>query len=257
VRSADRSRVVPPWQSVVLLTVAIAAWEVSADRTLVSTLFFPPPSAWLAAGIEMLGNGMLRADVVATGSRLGRGLLMGVSVGYVLGLGLGASRRAYEILNPFIAFVHPLPKIALYPLLLILLGLGERPKVAVIAIAAFFPIFVTTVLGVRQIDPSYVDVARSHRASRSLTVRRVIIPASIPAAIAGLRLSFNSSLTSAIALELVSSGNGLGARIWISWQNLRTDRLFVALTCIAFLGFLSNLALQALQRRVTPWHAGR
>jgi ABC-type nitrate/sulfonate/bicarbonate transport system permease component len=252
-RSTDHRHVALPWQSVVLLIAAITAWEVSADRTLVNTLFFPPPSAWLEAGTEMLRIGMLRGDLVATSARLGQGLLMGATTGYVFGLGLGASPKAYGILNPFIAFVHPLPKIALYPLLLILLGLGERPKVAVIAIAAFFPIFVTTVLGVRQIDPSYLDVARSHRASRSLTARRVIVPASIPAAIAGLRLSFNSSLTSSIALELVSAGDGLGARIWISWQNLRTDRLFVALTCIASLGFLSNLALQTLQRRLTPW----
>jgi NitT/TauT family transport system permease protein len=240
-----------------LLIALVAVWEGLAARGLIDVLFFPPPSDWFAALAEMAGSGVLGADVSATASRLVRGLGLGVTFGYASGLMLGRSARAYRIFNPFVTFLHPLPKIALFPLLLLLLGLGERPKIAVVAIAAFFPIFINTVLGVREVDTDLVEVAASYGASGRLILRRVIIPGSLPAVMSGLRLSFNSALTSAIALELVSSGNGLGARIWISWQNLRTDRLFAVITVVALIGFTSNLMLQLLHRRLAPWRAIR
>jgi ABC-type nitrate/sulfonate/bicarbonate transport system permease component len=250
---AARERIGPPVATYLLLAGLIVTWEVLARRSLVATLFFPPPSLWLGTGLEMLRSGMLVGDIVATGRPLTQGLLGGAALGYTMGAALGSSRRWYETLNPFVAFVHPLPKITLYPLLLIVLGLGDAPRIAVITIAAFFPIFVTTVLGVRGVDPTLLEVAKSLRASRILVIKRIILPASIPASLAGLRLSFNSALTSAIALEFVSSGDGLGSRLWTSWQNLRTDRLLVAMTAIALIGYFSNVALQALQTRLTPW----
>jgi len=245
------------WETIAILIVLVVAWESSSGRSLVDRLFFPPPSTWLAALMDMAADGSLAADVRATLTRLLRGLVPGLVLGYGLGMLLGWSRRAHDVLDPFVAFLHPLPKIALFPLLLLLLGVGERPKSAIIAITVFFPMFVNTVLGVREIDPALLDVARSHRASTALVLRRVVLPASVPAAMAGLRLAVNTALTVAIALELLTAGEGLGARIWKSWQNLRSDRLFAALLVIALLGHASNLLIRRLEHWLVPWRATR
>lgn len=252
-RPADAPRIGSRPATVLILAVLIAVWEFTAARSSIGQMFFPPPSAWVGTGREMLTSGMLVADLGATGSRLARGLLLGTSLGYLVGIALGGSRYWRAVLDPLIALLHPLPKITLYPLLLIALGLGERPKVAVISIAAFFPIFVTTLVAVRSIDPGLREVVRGFRASHVLTLRRLVIPASVGASVAGLRLSFNSALTSAIALEFVSVGDGLGARIWVSWQSLRTDRLLVTMTVIALIGSLTNAGLQWTQSRLSPW----
>jgi ABC-type nitrate/sulfonate/bicarbonate transport system permease component len=243
----------PRYLTVAILAVLMTNWELAAARSMIGMMFFPPPSVWIGTGFEMVADGTLTADIRATGGRLVRGLVIGASLGYLLGVTFGVSRFWHAAIDPFVAFIHPLPKITLYPLLLIVLGLGERPKIAVISIAAFFPILVTTVLGVRAVDLTLHEIVRSFGASRRLMLRRLVVPASIAAAITGLRLSFNSALTSAIALEFVSFGNGLGARIWTSWQNLRTDRLLVAMTTVALLGFLANSALRRLHARLAPW----
>ncbi len=245
------------WETLAILVVLIVAWEVSSGRSLVERLFFPPPSAWMMALLDLATDGSLAADIGATLTRLLRGLVPGLVLGYGLGLLLGEARRAHDILDPFIAFLHPLPKIALFPLLLLLLGTGEPPKTAIVAITVFFPMFVNTVLGVREIDPALLDVARSHRASSALVLRRVVLPASVPAAMAGLRLAVNTALTVAIALELLTAGEGLGARIWKSWQNLQSERLFAALLVIALLGHASNVLIRRLDHWLVPWRATR
>lgn len=241
------------WETLAILAVLVLAWECSSGRSVVERLFFPPPSSWVRAIAEMARDGSLIVDLRATTGRLLRGLVPGLVLGYGVGLLLGTSRRAFEVLDPFVAFLHPLPKIALYPLLLLLLGLGERPKSAIIAIAVFFPMFVNTVLGVREIDRGLLDVARSHRASAGLVLRRVVLPGSVPAAMAGLRLAANTALTAAIALEFLTAGDGLGSRIWDSWQNLRADRLFAALLLIALLGHALNVMVKRLDAWLVPW----
>ena len=245
------------WETLLILVVAVGAWEATAGGSLTERLFFPPPSSWLVALVGMVRDGTLADDLGATLVRLLRGLVPGLLLGYGLGLLLGWSRRAHDVLDPFVAFLHPLPKIALFPLLLLVLGVGERPKAAIIGITVFFPMFVNTVLGVRGIDPALLDVARSHRASAALILRRVVLPGSVPAAVAGLRLAVNTALTVAIALELLSPGTGLGTRIWNSWQTLRADRLFAALLVVALLGHASNLLIRRLEERLVPWRTNR
>ena len=245
------------WETLAILAAVVVTWELSSGDAIADRLFFPPPSSWFVALAEMARDGTLGRDVAATSVRFLRGIIPGLVLGYGSGLLLGWSRRAHDILDPFIAFLHPLPKLALFPLLLLVLGVGERPKSAIIAITVFFPMFVNTMLGVRGIDPALLDVARSHRASRRLLLRRVVLPGSMPSAIAGLRLAVNTALTVAIALELLTAGDGLGSRIWTSWQNLRADRLYAALLVVALLGHASNLAIRGLEERLAPWRSVR
>lgn len=239
-------------QSLLLACVLLVGWEVAADRGLLRVLFFPPPSSWFRALSELWSTGSLQADLLATSLRFSVGMSLGVAAGWSLGLALGLAPRAYEIIDPLVAVAHPLPKLSLYPLLLLLLGFGEAPKIVVIAIATFFPMFVNTVLGVREVDVGLLEVLRSFRARRLLQIRRLVIPSSIPFVLAGLRLALNTGLTVTVAVELISAGDGLGSRIWFSWQNLRTEQLYAILTVIAAVGFVLNESLERLGRLLTP-----
>lgn len=233
----------------------LAAWETGARAGLASALFFPAPSVIIAALAAALAGGPLLGDLVATLYRLALGLALGGSLGYLAGLWLGWSRRARLVLGPFVAAVHPLPKLALLPLALILFGIGEAPKVILIALTAFFPLLVNTMVGVQQIEAQTWEVARHYNARGWTLLRRVIWPASLPMALAGMQLALNAALMVTVAVEMVSAAHGLGASIWLAWQTLRIEEMYAVLIVIAGLGLASNLLLYWLGRLLMPWQS--
>jgi NitT/TauT family transport system permease protein len=181
------------------------------------------------------------------------GLLLGAVPGLLLGLAMGGSPRLRAIVDPFVAAIHPMPKLALLPLLMVLLGIGEAPRIVVIAIAAFFPMLLSAMAGVRQISPVHFEVARNYGASPHQVFLRVALPGSLPMVLTGLRLAANVSLLLAIAVEIASAQLGLGALVWLSWQVLRVELLYATLVVTALFGIGINVLLQWVARRLVPW----
>jgi ABC-type nitrate/sulfonate/bicarbonate transport system permease component len=243
------------WSSVLLVLAGMVVWEITASLGWISTLFFPAPSSIAATLAAMTVSGELAENLAATVGRFGIGLVAGGSAGFLCGILLGLSPRLRGILDPLVSGVYALPKLALFPLFLILFGLGDSSRTVLIALAAFFPLLINTMAGVRQIDPDYFDIARSYGTGRLLMLRRVVFPASLPSVLSGVRLSVGTSLTITIAVEMMNARTGLGAVVWMSWQTLRTDMLYVALLAAAALG--GHLLLEFLSRRLIPWQAGR
>src|SRR5690606_6881689 len=126
--------------------------------------------------------------------RLGAGVLIGGTAGLLLGWAMGASRPLRVAGEPLVAALHPLPKLAIFPIMLVLLGIGEASKIALVALTAFFPMVINTMAGVQQIDRAYWDAAANYGATGRALVRRVIIPGSLPLALVGLRLAVNGAL---------------------------------------------------------------
>jgi ABC-type nitrate/sulfonate/bicarbonate transport system permease component len=241
----------------ILVVSCLLIWEIREAGGPGGIQFFPPPSAWLRALRDLWGSGTLPTDLLATARRFGLGMGTGALGGWLAGIVLGSAPRARIVLDPVIALFHPLPKISLYPLLLLLLGFGEAPKVAVVAIATFFPMFVNTLQGVREVDLTLLEVARSFRAGRILILKRVVLPGSVPFVLAGLRLAMNTGLTVTVAIELITAGDGLGSRIWMAWQTLRIEQLYATLLVIAAFGLVVNTSLEALARWLAPWRVTR
>jgi ABC-type nitrate/sulfonate/bicarbonate transport system permease component len=239
--------------SVLIIVLVLIAWEGWAAQGATRARFFPPPTDWFMALQGLSSSGVLWSDLAATGRRFGLGMGAGVLGGWVLGVALGSAPRSRVVLDPIIALLHPLPKISLYPLLLLLLGFGEAPKVAVVAVSTFFPMFVNTLQGVREADPALLEVTRSFRAGRLMVLRRVVLPGSIPFVLAGLRLALNTGLTVTIAVELITTGDGLGARMWLAWQILNTADLYAVLLVIAVFGLVMNGSVERLARKLAPW----
>ena len=245
------------WLPLLILIVPLLAWEAGVRAGLVPTLFFPAPSTIGRTLLRMLESGDLLADLGITLGRLSVGLAVGGSAGLLLGLIMGWSRRLRVIVDPFVAAIHPIPKIAILPLIMIFVGIGEASKVVVVAIAAFFPMLISTMDGVRQISPIHFEVAENYGASTGNVLTQVVLPGSLPLILTGTRLALNTALVVIIAAELVTARQGLGSAIWMAWETLRTEELYAVLLVTALLGFGFNRFLQYLTLRLVPWQVER
>lgn len=249
--NADRTR--HNAGALAIVVVIVGLWELAVRTHIISGVFTPAPSEIVRELVRGLWGGALLAALKATAMRVGSGLLIGGVAGALFGLVMGASRRLGRLLNPLIAAVHPIPKLSLLPLFMVFFGLGETPRVIVVSAAAFFPMLLSTMAGVRHISSVHFDVARTYGASPRQLLTRVVIPGSVPMMLSGLRLAANIAFLSAIAVEMVAAKNGLGAEVWLAWQVLRLDELFATLVVIASVGVAVNAMIRWLSQRVAPW----
>jgi NitT/TauT family transport system permease protein len=248
-----RSRHVSRFVPTLFWLLVLLAWEAAARANLILRLFFPAPSVILSTLVRLTISGKLVVDLGWTLYRLSLGLALGGSLGLVLGLLMGWSRAARTLAEPVIAAVHPMPKLALLPLALIIFGIGESSKVVLIALTAFFPILINSMAGVQHIDALIWEVAHHYQARGWALLQRVIWPASLPLVLVGIRLAVNAALLMTVTVELVTARQGLGATIWMAWQTLRTAEMYVTLIIIAAIGLVGNFVLNHITRLLTPW----
>lgn len=257
---AQRTPARPHWlvrQSPFWLVVfGLLWWEWAAQTGQVSTLFFPAPTTIGETLFRLLVHDTLLNDTGTTLYRLSLSLALGGLAGVWLGLLMGWSIHVRTIAEPFVAAIHPLPKSSMLPLLLVLMGIGESPRVTLVMLTAFFPLLISAMGAVRNIEPALLEAAANYGARGVQLFRRVIVPASLPGILSGLRISLNAAFSVTITTELLISRQGLGARIWMAWETMRTENLYAALLMIAAVGILSNWLLALVTRRLTPWAPG-
>jgi len=231
----------------------LLVWEGAVHVGALPVLLFPAPTVIGSTFVRHALSGSLLTDVGFTLSRWGVGLMIGAIAGIAVGVLMGWSARVRTVMEPFVAAVHPLPKSSLLPLLLVLMGVGDGPRVVLVALAAFFPMLISTMTSVATIDTVHLEAAYNYGARGKQLLTHVILPASLPGIMGGMRIALNSALTIAITAELLTSRNGLGARIWMAWQTFRTVNLYVALAAIGLLGLSANALLGLLSRYAMPW----
>jgi NitT/TauT family transport system permease protein len=236
---------------------ALLLWEALSRVDVIPAIFFPPPSMIAGALAASIGSGEAALHLRATLGRVLPGLVIGGVPGLLAGLAMGWSRRLRTISDPFVAALHPIPKLALLPLFMVLFGIGEGSKVMVIAAAVFFPVLINAMAGVRQIQPAHIEIAVNYGSGRLNVLRHVILPAALPLVLAGIRQATNVALLVAIAVEMTAPDTGLGALVWVSWQVLRVERLYATLVIIALLGVALNGGLEWIGRRFAAWMPDR
>ncbi len=252
-QGGQRGVILERWGALILVVSGLLMWEWQVRAGNISALFFPAPLVIIRTLVQRFANGEWLSHLLATLSRLVLGFTIGSTTGLVLGVSMGWSRRLRVVADPLLAAAHPVPKIAVLPLVMILFGIGETSKIVLIAVTAFFPMVINTMVGVRQINPLYFEVVRNYGAPPLKVFRRIIIPGSLPLILTGLRLALNVSLLITIAVELVTAQQGLGALIWLAWETLRTEELYASLTVIAALGIIMNVLIQRLTSTILPW----
>lgn len=228
-------------------------WEGAARLGMIDVRFFPAPSSVLIKLYEMTLSGELLVHLAASAQRLALGILVGGVPALFLGIAMGLSRPLRAAIDPLVAATYPIPKSAILPLLLLIFGLGEASKVAMVALGMFYPVLINTVSGVSTINRIYLDVGHNFGASRWQIFRTVALPGALPSIMAGIKLGVGLALILIAIAEMIGAKTGIGYMIWNAWQILTVDTMYVGLLVIALLGFVFSVALDALEKRLVPW----
>ncbi|MGO1628904.1 MULTISPECIES: ABC transporter permease [unclassified Microbacterium] len=234
---------------ILLLTL----WEIAAQTGLIDSRLYSPPSAIGIRGWEMVASGDLWIHVGATIARLAVGFIAGSAAGIVVGLLMGLWRPVRAALEPTFTALYALPKIAILPLLLLIFGLTETPKILSVAISVFFVVQINTLSGIMQIDARILEAARAYKAKGMNLFRHVLLPGALPAIMTGLRVSAGMAVIVITAVEFVASNEGLGYLIWNSWQLFQPATMFVGLITVALIGASVTGLIILLERALVPW----
>lgn len=237
----------------VSLTGILLLWELCGRFGLLNPLFFPVPSLIAVAFLTMVADGEIQANLSITLLRVFAGFLIGTIPGIIIGLLMGASEKIRLLLDPLVAATYPIPKLAIFPLLMIIFGIGELSKIMAIAIGCFFIVLINAMAGVKNINKVYFEVAKNYGASKKQLFTRVILPASLPMIFTGIRLALGMSLIVVVGVEFVSANYGIGALIWNAWETFEIEKLYVGIFLCALLGILFTVVLKRIEERVTPW----
>lgn len=246
----------PIWVAPIAILSLLVLWELLCRSGVVSALYLPSPSAIVGTGFEMTVSGELLINAQASLYRIAVGFVVGSIAGVLIGLVTGFSRLAEAVGNPVIQALYPVPKLALLPLIILWLGIGELSKVTIISLGVFFPVVINTYSGVKNVDPLLVKTAVSFRASRISLVRKVILPDALPVIFAGLKLAAGTSLLLLVAAEMIAAKEGLGAMILHYGDLMLTTKLMVGVLTLSILGVAFNHGLNWLEKRVIPWRQG-
>lgn len=237
--------VVPPVLLLLLAELAVKAGCVSAN-------LLPAPSDVVQTLVALGPQDLLRHMLASTG-RVASGFALGAGLGLLLGAVVGLSRRSEDLLNPTFQALRAIPSLAWVPLLLLWLGIDEASKVVLIAIGAFFPVYMGVSSGFRDVDRKLIEVGQMYGLGPLALVRRVLLPAALPPILTGLRNGLSLSWMFMVAAELIAATHGLGYLLTDGRETSRADIVLAAIFLLALLGQVSDTVMQRLEQRLLRW----
>jgi len=233
--------------------ILLVIWELCSRVGIIDVRFFPPPSAIFVRMWDLAESGELLHHTLVTCRRLLVGFFVGGIPALLLGVLAGLYRPFYLAFNPLVSATYPIPKSAIYPLILLIFGLGEMSKVAMVAMGVFYPLFINTQAGVANIQRIYLDVGENYRADRWQVIYTIALPGALPSIISGVKLGLGLGLILIAIAEMIGSNDGIGFMIWNAWQILSIETMFVGLMVVAIIGFLLTALADEMERRIVPW----
>ena len=241
------------WLAVLSPVGFLLIWELASRSGALDPRFFPPPSVILQTLAAMTRSGELPYHVVVSGRRIVLGFLLGAVPAVAVGLAMGLSHPVRSLLMPLVSAIYPIPKIAIYPLIIFYLGLGEASKVSIVALSIFFLVLLNAMAGVIGLERAYFNIARAYGAGSRGIFTTVAWPGALPAIFTGLKLGMGFALIVIVGAELLGSDAGIGFLIWQSYQIFDVEKMFAGLLVTALLGWVATIALDAIERRALPW----
>lgn len=235
------------------VVAVLALWQLVAALRLKPAIVLPGPTDVLAAFQQLFASDTIWADLAASGRELLFGLLLATAIGLPLGLLIGWYRRLAYATGPLISFLYATPRIALTPLLIIWLGIGQTSKIAIVFLMAIFPILINTASGVQNLDPAILRVARCFGANDLQIFRTIALPGSVPFIISGLRLAVGQALIGVFVAELSGATHGVGMLMNNAGQQFQTSVVFAGLFIFAITGVVLTGLLRAVEQRFAAW----
>ena len=235
----------------------LAVWQLCAMLGLIDQRFFPPPTRIASVAVSVFTSPveakLVANDVVATMGRVVWGYIIGALLGIIAGAFMGLYRPVRYALAPMVYATFPTPKLAIFPLLIIIFGLGDGSKTALVALGVFYMTCINTLSGVLYANPIYHDFAKAFRLPLHVQWFRVIVPSALPSIMTGLKLGIGQALILVVSSEFVSASDGIGYYIWNSWQILDISRMFVGLLIVSVLGGVAVVLSNSAERALIPW----
>lgn len=236
-----------------VIALFLAVWEFAPRLGLVDDIFLPPFSTVVSSGWELIGNGQLWDNVSTSLVRSLAGFAIALVTAVPVGIAIAWYRQVADFLNPLLELFRNTAALALLPVFILILGIGETSKIALVVYAGFFPILLNTITGVRTVDPLLVKSAVSLGFSPLRLFQKVILPAAVPQIFTGIRMAASASILVLIAAEMFGARAGLGYLITAAQQNFQIPDMYVGIIAISVVGLAYNAVLVAIEKRLSRW----
>ena len=235
---------------IISIAALLLVWEILFLCSSYSKALFPSPLMAFYALIEMIRSGTLLSNIGTSMYRFAAGYFSAVAAAVILGLILGRLPKVFQYINPVVQLLRPISPTAWMPFVVLLFGIGDIPAIVIIFIAAFFPVLLSTVSAVGNIDPIYLKVAKNFEISGSAATWKVIFPAVFPQIANGIHLALGSAWIFLVAGEMVGAQSGLGYQIIDARNNIRADILLATIFVIGVIGILLDSLLKSAEKRI-------
>jgi sulfonate transport system permease protein len=240
------------WASPVVL---LALWQLGSAVGLIPQDILPAPSLIAEAGVELIRSGELADALRVSGLRVIEGLLLGGFAGVALGTAVGLSRWTEATVDPPLQMIRALPHLGLIPLFILWFGIGELPKVLLVALGVSFPLYLNTFSAIRQVDPKLFETARVLGFTFWQRIRTIVIPSAAPQVLVGLRQSLAIAWLTLIVAEQINASSGIGYLINNARDFLRIDVIIFGLVVYALLGIITDVIVRVLERRASRYRS--
>lgn len=240
-------------KGIALPALILIVWQVIGSLQFVSKTVLPAPLDILISFKELILSGELFGHLKVSIWRAFLGFVLGGSLGLIIGGIVGFAKKSEDFLDPTLQMIRTVPHLAVTPLFILWFGFGELSKVLLIALGAFFPIYINTFQGIRGVDSKLFDVARVLQFSKKKQITKLIIPAALPNILLGVRLSLGIAWLGLVVAELMGSSSGVGYMIMDARQFSQTDIVFVGIIIFAVVGKLTDSFVRVLEKHLLKW----
>jgi sulfonate transport system permease protein len=240
-----------PWA---LPAALIVIWELAARAGFIVPRVLPSPSSVALAFWENAQSGVLLQNVCVSGLRALDGLIIGGSIGFVMGILTGVWHPAETLFDTSMQMLRNVPHLAIIPLVILWFGIGEEAKIFLVAIGVLFPIYLNTFHGIRGVDPGLIEMARVYGLSRAALFWRVILPGALPSILVGLRYALGIMWLTLIVAETIAANSGIGYMTMNAREFMQTDVVLLGIIVYALLGKFADAITRWLERRALSWH---
>jgi ABC-type nitrate/sulfonate/bicarbonate transport system permease component len=233
--------------------IMLSAWESAGALGWINPILLPRPSQIVWSLVELIADGAVFPQLLYTVALFVVGYAIASILGVAIGVAMGTSETLYGLFEPLVEILRPIPKSALVPVLFLFLGIGKATMITVVVLAAVFPVLISTLQGVRGLDPVLLETARTFQTSRMRTIVSIVLPASLPMILAGMRVALGLGLVLVILAEMLAGEDGVGFRILDLQRSFQIRDMFAWIFVLVALGGGLMMLFDWVERRLVPW----
>ncbi len=232
----------------------LLVWQFLSATGILSTAIVPAPSDIWDAARQLAARGELQHDILVSLRRVAIGFSIGALGGLLFGLAVGLFELLHDLFDRSLQMIRTIPHLALVPLMILWFGIGEEPRLILVAMGSLFPVYINTVGGIRNVDPKLIELGRSYGLGRAELVWSIILPAALQPILVGMRYALGVAWLTLVVGETIASRDGVGYLVQNARELLRIDIIVLAIILYAIAGWLSDLVTRLIERRLLRWH---